>query len=435
MQTPSRESSKKRMKTYFNDERDWFFRHRFGLFIHWGLYALDAWQEQDIWRRNRDRAEYAALQQRFNPKHFDPEAWLDGAEAAGMSYLCFTTKHIDGFCLWDSEATDFKITRTPYGKDVLEMIAAACQKRGFPLCLYHSIVDIHHPAYPHAGKRWEFAQSPPGDSPDKDRYLDYLNRQVEELCTRYGKIHGFWWDGNPQRWRDPSINQRIRELQPGIVINNRGFDEGDFGTPERDWDSAVDERMAFEHPVEACQSLGSQSWGYREGEDYYTDKHLIRSIAKVRAKGGNYLLNTGPGADGRIAGEDRRILGQIGEWMCACGEALEDVIPCSELTANQDVVLTRRGNTLYVILHREPVTRSVPLKPLDSLPRSAVLLNDNRAVDCHLDLLPWDHREGVPYLRIHNLPQDTLNNTVPVIRVEFDEDFARMPVGINTEER
>lgn len=417
------------------DGARWFFQRRLGLFVHWGLYAVDAWQEQDLWRRKRQRDEYARLAARFHPRHFNPDAWLDTAEAAGMTYLCFTTKHCDGFCLWDTAETEFKVTRTPYGRDVLAELAAACQRRGMPLCLYYSIADLHHPAYPHAGRRWEYPESPPEDQPDQAVYLNYLRRQVEELCTRYGPIHGFWWDANPAHWQDPGINARIRELQPGIVINDRGFDAGDFGTPERDWDQQVDAQLVFEKPIEACQALGSQSWGYRVGEDYYTDKHLLRAMAKIRAKGGNYLLNTGPDADGRIAPEDQRMLGVVGAWNQRCSEAFDGTTPCSDLTANRDVVLTRRGNTLYVILHREPTTRSVPLRPLDMPPRSAVLLNSGQPVACQVELLPWDHREGRASLRIHHLPLEILDRTVPVIRLEFEADPVRSPATAQTIER
>ena len=110
----------------FGDARDWFFEKRFGLFVHWGLYAIPAWHEQVLYRKRMNRSEYARLMREFNPTHFDPDAWLDLAEEAGMQYVCFTTKHIDGFCMWDTAQTDFKVTRTPYGKDVLAMLADAC---------------------------------------------------------------------------------------------------------------------------------------------------------------------------------------------------------------------------------------------------------------------------------------------------------------------
>ena len=408
----------------FADGRDWFFEHRFGLFIHWGIYAVDGWQEQDIFRRHRTRVDYDRLVRRFNPAKFNPDAWLDLAQQAGMTYLCFTTKHIDGFCMWDTAQTTYSVMHTPYGKDVLAMLADACRRRGFPLCLYYSVVDMHHPSYPNAGQSYEFAGPQPGDPPDLARYFDFLRTQVRELCTRYGKIHGFWWDGNVRRHRDPSINAMIRELQPGIIINNRGMDDGDFGTPERDWDESVQNELRLERPTEACQALGSQSWGYRRREDYYTDKHIIRSLANVLAKGGNYLLNTGPKADGTIAHEDARMLREIGRWHQAVREALFDVEPCSHLVENRNVLLTRRGNTLYVILHKEPVTRAVDLLPLTALPRAALLLNTGKPVRVANDMLPWQYKAGRGYLCLHDLPPHVLNATVPVIRLDFDQDFA-----------
>lgn len=404
----------------FNDGRDWFFRHRFGLFLHWGIYAVDAWHEQDQWRRNRTREDYERLMPRFNPRKFDPEAWLDLAQAAGMSYLCFTTKHIDGFCLWDSDLTDYKITNTPYRRDILALLADACHRRHVPLCLYYSVVDMHQRNYPHAGRRWEYPAPPPGDEPDLNRYVEYLKGQVRELCTRYGKIHGFWWDGNCLQHRDPSVNAMIRDLQPGIIINNRGLDDGDFSTPERDWDATVNSELLFAKPVEACQALGSQSWGYRRGEDYHTDLHLLRSIAKILAKGGNYLLNTGPKADGTIAAEDTRMLKKIGRWQAAASEAFDGVEPCSHLLENRDLLLTRRGSTYYVILHQPPTVRAVALKPFTDLPRAATLLNTGRPVEVRNEMLPWDHPFNQGFLRICNLPQDILNHTVPVIKLEFD---------------
>jgi alpha-L-fucosidase len=143
------------------DPRRWWFEARFGMFVHWGLYAINGWHEQDQWRRRKiPRAEYVKLQQHWNPVKFDPDAWLDLAEAAGMKYLCFTTKHHDGFCLWDTKLTDYNTMNTPYGKDVLKMLADACQRRKFPLCLYYSIADWHQPNYPNQGRHHELPPQP-----------------------------------------------------------------------------------------------------------------------------------------------------------------------------------------------------------------------------------------------------------------------------------
>ncbi len=129
------------MITRFGDGRDWFFEKRFGMFVHWGLYALPAWHEQILWRGEITRREYETLPRQFNPVAYDPERWLDAAESAGMEYLCFTTKHHDGFCMWDTQETDYNIVNTPYGRDVLAMLAEACERRGILLCLYYSLPD------------------------------------------------------------------------------------------------------------------------------------------------------------------------------------------------------------------------------------------------------------------------------------------------------
>ena len=401
----------------FGDGRDWFFQKRFGLFVHWGLYALNAWHEQDQWRRRLPRAEYVKLAARWNPTRFDPDAWLDLAEAGGMKYVCLTTKHHDGFCLFHSRHTDYHVGNTPYRQDIVRQLADACHRRQFPLCLYYSIADWHHPNYPNEGRHHELPPQP-GDRPDWNRYLDFLRAQVRELCTNYGEIHGFWWDMNVPQTVDPSINALIRQLQPKAVINNRGFDRGDFGTPERDYEK--DEAVAFTAPVEACQSVGGESWGWREGEDYYTDRHLLRSLDRYLARDANYLLNVGPKPDGTIPEESAQIVRRIGAWYQRVREALEDVRPASHLTANRNVLLTRRGHTLYVHLHREPATSGVKLKPLAVRPRRATLLNTGEPVSTAVDLVPSEHTGQRPYLRLQGLPVNELNNTVLVVKLEFD---------------
>ncbi len=405
----------------FGDKRDWFFDKRFGLFVHWGLYAIPAWHEQQQWRGRVPRAEYVKLIDRFNPTEFDPDSWIDLAQAAGMEYMCFTTKHHEGFCMWDTATTDFNVMNSPFGRDILAELASACNRRDFPLCLYYSVVDWHHPSYPNQGRHHELAAPEPGDVPDLPKYIEYLKAQVRELCTNYGKIHGFWWDMNVAETVDPSINSMIHELQPAAIINNRGFDDGDFGTPERDWEASVDEELAFDKPTEACQSVGTQSWGYRIDEDYYTDRHLIASVAKILAKGGNYLLNIGPKADGTIPAQSDRILRNIGKWYDIAGETLTASEPASHLSDNRDVVLTRQGNTLYVHLLETPICSSVILKPLNVLPKSAVLMNDGSELPTSVDMLPMQHYEGEGYLRIYDLPANEMADTVMVLQLEFDD--------------
>ena len=397
----------------FHDERDWFFEKRFGLFLHWGLYAVPAWHEQIQWRRNIPRTEYEKLIERFNPVEFDPDGWLDLAEEAGMGYVCLTTKHHDGFCLWDTDCTDFNVTNTPYGRDVVGMLAKACHRRGVPLCLYYSIADWNHPNYPNRGRHHELPSPQPGDEADLPRYLEFLKSQVRELCTNYGKISGFWWDMNVSRHQDPSVNAMIRDLQPAAVINDRGFDDGDFGTPER----GVPEGQGFDRPTEACQSVGVHSWGYKQDEDYFDPRHLMASIDRIMARGGNYLLNVGPKADGNIGERSTAILRRIGRWYRKVEESF-DATPASNLTGNDEVLLTQAGSTIYLHLPAPPRADGVTLDGFGAQPHKAVLLNTGDEVETRVDrgARLW---QSPPYLRLRNLPVDELRDEVMVVRLEF----------------
>lgn len=407
----------------FGDGRDWFFDKRFGLFIHWGLYAIPGYHEQHQFRLGVPRRQYAKLMHQFNPERFDPDAWLDLAQEVGMEYLCFTTKHIDGFCLWQTAQTDYNVTRTPYGKDVLGMLADACHRRNFPLCLYYSIADMHQPNYLNAGRNYELPAPEPEDEPNLEKYLAFVKAQVRELCTNYGEIHGFWWDANMLEHRDPSFNQMIRRLQPKAVINNRGFDEGDTRTPERESTYAHEEihaHISFIRPTEACNSLGVQSWGYRSDEDYYTLHHLIDSIDTILAKGGNYLLNVGPDAQGAIPDKPAAIMRRVGHWYGKVREAFDGCTPASEMLEAPGVYLTRRGTTIYVHFYGSPLAESVVLPPWTELPRRATLLNTGAPVETCVTRLPQFFRRDKNFLRLRNLPLNELANEVAVVRLDFD---------------
>ena len=407
----------------FGDGRDWFFDARYGMFVHWGLYAIHGFHEQEQWRARVPRAEYVKLARQWNPVKFNPDAWLDLLAEAGMKYVCLTTKHHDGFCLWDTKQTDYNTMNTPYGKDVVRLLADACHRRGVPLCLYYSIADWHEPTYPNEGRHHELPPQP-GDTPDWNRYLEFLKAQVRELCTNYGEIHGFWWDMNVPKHVDPSINAMIRKLQPKAVINNRGFDEGDFGTPERDYDQKAGEAAGFDRPTEACQSVGMESWGYRKDEDYYTDRHLIRSLDGFLARGANYLLNVGPTGEGVIPDRSAGILRRIGQWRASVREAFDGAAPASQLTANRNVMITRRDNTLYVHLLKDPTGDAVKLKPIALAPVRATLLNTGVPVANSVTMVPSDHADPKAWLRLHGLPANELANTVMVAKLEFDRDPA-----------
>lgn len=416
----------------FGDGRDWFFDHRYGMFVHWGLYSIPGWHEQHQWRGRVSRDEYMKLASQWNPTKFNPEQWLDLMEEAGMKYITLTTKHHDGFCLWDTKQTSFNTMNTPYKKDVIGMLSDACHKRKIPLCLYYSIADWNQPNYPNQGRHHEL-QPQPQDSPDWDKYMVFLKEQVRELCSNYGEIHGFWWDMNVPVHKDPSVNTMIRKLQPKAVINNRGFDSGDFGTPERDYDSAAAEAKGFSTLVEACQSVGMESWGYKKDEDFYTDRHLIASIDRYLARDANYLLNVGPTSEGLIPEEAAAILKRIGKWKKSVDESYRQVQTNSELVSTPGVLVTQRNNTLYIHLNKIPVGNGIKLKPINVLPVKATLLNTGKPIDSAVNLCPSDHATQQPYLRLRNLPANELSNTVLVAKLEFDRPLNEIIQAKNTE--
>ena len=404
----------------FGDGRDWFFEQRYGMFVHWGLYSIPGWHEQHQWRGRVGRKEYIKLAQQWNPVKFNPEQWLDLMEEAGMKYITITTKHHDGFCLWDTKQTTFNTMNTPYKKDAIGMLANACHKRKIPLCFYYSIADWNHPNYPNEGRHHELPPQP-GDSPDWLKYMEFMKAQVRELCSNYGEIHGFWWDMNVPQYKDPSINAMIRQLQPKAVINNRGFDEGDFGTPERDYDNAAAEAPGFDKPTEACQSVGMESWGYKKDEDYYTDRHLISSIDRYLARDANYLLNVGPTGEGEIPAEAAGTLKRIGNWKKSVDESFLNVETDTGSIQSPGILATKRNKTVYVHLNRLPVGNGIKLKPITVAPVKATLLNTGLPVEFAVNLCPSDHATQQPYLRLRNLSVDEFSNSVMIVKLEFDK--------------
>ena len=398
----------------FNDSRDWFFRERFGMFVHWGIYAVEGWHEQFQWRRNVPKAAYAKLKDLFNPLLFNPDAWLDLCEAACMTYLCFTAKHHDGFCLWDTKETDYNIMNTPYHRDVLAMLAEACHRRGIRLGLYYSCPDWHHPNALNFGGSHQFPQPNPGDQPDLLKYIDFVQRQVVELCTNYGTISEFFWD-IPQGMNFPQLNETIRRLQPECLINDRGYGPGDYSTPERE----IPAGTAFEKPTEACDSVGRCSWGYRVNEDYYTPLTIMRNMDKILSRGGNFLLNVGPKPEGTIPPEAEAILHRVGEWFLSVREAFEDAEPFAFVESVWNATFTRKQDgTLYVHFPDGLLASGFEL-PVDKMPKAVTLLNDGRPLTATVEEMPSHALQGRLDLHVSGLDANRLVDTVPIVKVEW----------------
>jgi alpha-L-fucosidase len=313
---------------------DWWREARFGLFIHWGLYAVTAGEwggrtDYGEWIRNNAQipiGTYDTLVGRFNPTKFDADRWVRAAKAAGMKYIVITTKHHDGFALWDSKVSDFDVMATPFRRDILEALAAACQRHGLRLCFYHSIMDWHHPDYL-PRRPWEAADRP-ATGAQFERYVAYLKAQLKELLTKYGPIGILWFDG---QWEATWSNERgrdlytyVRSLQPSIIVNNRvgasdGDDNpGDYGTPEQEIPATGVPGLDWE----TCMTM-NRNWGFnRADKDYKSTKELVRDLIDIASKGGNFLLNVGPTAEGEFPPESIERLGSIGAWMATNGEAI-----------------------------------------------------------------------------------------------------------------
>jgi len=394
--------------------------NKFGMFIHWGVYALYEKHEQVLARWDIDKDEYEKRAMEFNPTEYDPEEWVLLAKSAGMKYICFTAKHHDGFCMWDTKYTSYNIMNTPYGKDVLKMLSDACRKHDMLLSIYYSNPDWYHPnAYnPLSSHQWKAYT----ENPDLEVYREFVKNQITELLTNYGKIYTFFWD-IPPMYEDKSINELVRSLQPDILINDRGYDKGDFSTPER----TVPEGSRFERMTEACESVSSHSWGYSSRNDYYSVRYLMSSIDKIMAMGGSYLLNVGPMASGKIDARSRSIIERIGKWYTSLGGALEDAQPDGEykLINSDKYIALRKDGKSYFHFYEGLRVNSVDFESLPCAPKRAVLLNsgDELEVIYEKASVGFSFVDGKivnePIYRIIDIPVDDYIAEPIVIEIEW----------------
>lgn len=389
---------------------------RFGMFIHFGIYAENGWHEQDQLRRNIPKEEYVKLRDIFNPYRFDADEIVGFAKVSGAQYICFTTKHHDGFCMWNTKYTDYNIMNTPFGRDILKELSVSCEKNGIKLELYYSIPDWNHKNSLNLGREYHQLRKPnPGDEPNEELYIEYIKKQMRELLTNYGKIHAIFWDIPPER-RDESVNEFVRSFQPHILINDRGYDKGDYSTPERE---EKIKNASFERLCEACQSVGAQAWGYRRDEDYYTSQYIIAQMSKMLIKGGNYLLNVGPDETGRIPDRAKKIFSTVGDWYKRIYESVAD----AKYYRVGEFDYTIKGNTVYLHLPPACGCSGFILKPFDVAPKSATLLNNGADIEAKVCFSPWDYdgEENAPHLHIGNVPAEEFLHENMVVKMEFDD--------------
>jgi alpha-L-fucosidase len=305
------------------------------------------------------------------------------------------------------------------------MIAEAAGRHGLKMGIYYSIPDWNHKNYPNQARHHEMWGMRDGDDPDYDKYYEFMENQVIELCSNYGDIGQFFWDINVSKYNNRSFNDRIRKLQPSMVINNRGPENWDYTTPERH----VPEGMEFANRTLAVQSLGRESWGWKIDEDYYNPKYIMQSMDKILAMGGNYMLNVGPRPDGTLDERDSASLVRIGKWYNKVREAFApDTYPattmitdnCRGIDMKDKVLLTRSKNIVYVHVYEDPATNSISLKPFTLNPTKATLLNNGAAIETMVSKTPGYHQEDRAFLRLRNLPTTTILDEPLVIKLEFD---------------
>ena len=334
----------------FGDERTaWYRAAKFGMFIHWGPYSLASveasWPIMVPKPWNISEAEYRELYKRFNPTKFDPYAFVDLARSAGQEYMVFTTKHHDGFCMFDTSYTDYKITNTPYGKDIVGQLSAACKDRGMPLGFYYSPPDMHHPAFRDTSKLAAENWKGEPTRPEWPLYLDYMQLQLTELLTKYGPAALIWFDGLNQQQKYDGLRflELIHQLQPATLVNDRLGVPGDYQTPEQfipngiptkdvrfnAIDTSIQQKLKPTVPKpedfqlwETCMTINN-TWAYNlHDREFKSAQFLIRGLVEVASRGGNFLLNVGPQPDGVIQPEFQERLRAIGDWLSVNGESI-----------------------------------------------------------------------------------------------------------------
>lgn len=359
-------------------ERDarlaWWRNARFGVFIHWGVYAVPAgeWKGKPVqataeWIMNAaDIAvrDYESLAKRFNPVKYDPAAWVRAAKGAGAKYIVITSKHHDGFCLFDTKTNDWDVVdATPYGKDLLKPLAGECRKQGIRFCAYYSIMDWHHPAQERGGESYNPTKMKAGH---KQEYVDCMKMQLRELMDSCSP-DVLWFDGEwPDWWTEEdgrALYDYVRELKPAIIVNNRvgkgrdgmkGFAKdgreyaGDFGTPEQEIPATGLRGVDWE----SCMTM-NDTWGFNKSDtNWKSAEVLIRNLVDIASKGGNYLLNVGPTAEGEIPAASRERLAAMGQWMHTNGESIygTSASPFRELSWGR-ATATRKGRQSIIYLH------------------------------------------------------------------------------------
>ena len=391
----------------------WWREGKFGMFIHWGVYAVPAgiYKGKDVggigeWIMHNAKIpipEYEKFPPQFDPKKFDADQWVRLAKEAGMTYMVITSKHHDGFAMYDSKVSEYDIIdATPFDRDPMKELAEACRKHGLKFCFYHSIMDWHHP-------------KAKGEAFD-DYHKNTLKPQVRELITRYGPLGIMWFDGewigewSQEKGRD--LYNFCRDLQPSLIVNNRvgkrKTADGDYETPEQNIPAGAIQGRLWE----TCMTM-NDTWGYKKNDDHWkSDQDLVRKLIDIASKGGNFLLNVGPKADGTIPEPSVTRLKEVGRWLAHNGEAIYGTTKSPWTKHPFNGRCTVKGNTLYVhVFEWDGPVRLAGIKGegLKAEP-----------LDTRLGATRYEvaNEDGVQVLTLH--PPETPDLVATVMAVEFD---------------
>ncbi|HYM14240.1 MAG TPA: alpha-L-fucosidase [Dehalococcoidia bacterium] len=410
----------------------WFDTARFGMFVHWGhssqrgielswplvggVAALPAAQNIPV-------DAYHATAATFDPKRYDPRSWAKMAKRLGMQYAVFTAKHHDGYAMYDTQLSDYSVMHSPVQRDLLRDFADAMRVEGIRVGVYFSLIDWHHPDYPaftEADKPYVLGKSRQPTEEQWARFSDFMFGQVRELLTGYGAIAVIWFDGGWERtipqWRSHDLEKMIRELQPGILINDRLPGVGDYVTPEQ-----FVPPQPLPRPWETCMTI-NESWAYNPSDTRYKSaRRIIHTLCEVAGRGGNLLLNVGPMGDGALPRELTDRLAVVEQWMSRNGEGIAGTMPALEVWQFYGPA-TRQGDTLYLHLLMRPydtvTVRGVRIKKV----RSARALGTGAELRVHtrtsiIDTLYNPDPRGELTI---DVPEAAIDPDATVIAVEFE---------------
>lgn len=398
-------SRKKRMQ--------WWTDAKFGMFIHWGLYSIIGHQEWVLESEGIPIPQYEMLAKHFKPRPNVAREWAKLAKAAEQKYMVLTTKHHEGFCLWDTKLTDYCAMKQGPRRDLVREFVEAAREEGLRVGFYYSLMDWHHPD----GARCAT------DEAARRRFVDYTHGLIRELMTNYGKIDILWYDVDwpltPAQWESERMNRMVFELQPEIIVNNRNGLEGDFSTPEQRIEAAKDGRA-----WESCMTL-NMGWGYqRSDNEWKSPKAIINNLTICAQQGGNYLLNIGPEADGTVPSESVRILETVGNWLEVNGKAIYATDGGASISFGNYNNFTRRGNTLYVHVYFWPSKTPAAEWLSFYQPKTVVAIGGIRAKVLSAKVLKTGQKieftQDDISVHLTDLPENAPDDLVTVLELECD---------------